>query len=73
MGRFIEGRDCWGVTFLPPCVDAYVAEDSTVRIVDAFVDEPDLAKLGLAGAAATGWAVCHPATLLKLCSYGYLN
>ena len=33
--------------FLPLCVDDYTAEDSTVRIVDVFVDELNLATLGL--------------------------
>ena len=47
MGRFIEGCDRREQLFLPTCVDDYVAEDSTVRIVDVFVDELDLATLGL--------------------------
>ena len=47
-----------------------------MRIVpsyDVFVDELDLATLGFAGAAATGRPGDHPATLLKLYVYGYLN
>ena len=44
-----------------------------MRIVDVFVDELDLATLGFAGAAATGRPGYHPATLLKLYVYGYLN
>jgi transposase len=73
MGRFIEGCDRREQLFLPPCVDDYVAEDSAVRIVDVFVDELDLAVLGFADAAATGRPGYHPATLLKLYIYGYLN
>jgi transposase len=73
MGRFIEGCDRREQLFLPPCVDDYVAEDSAVRIVDVFVDELDLAGLGFADAAATGRPGYHPATLLKLYIYGYLN
>ncbi len=73
MGRFIEGCDRREQLFLPTCVDDYVAEDSTVRIVDVFVDELDLVTLGFAGAAATGRPGYHPATLLKLYVYGYLN
>jgi len=73
MGRFIEGCDRREQLFLPTCVDDYVAEDSTVRIVDVFVDELDLATLGFADAAATGRPGYRPATLLKLYVYGYLN
>lgn len=73
MGRFIEGCDRRQQLFLPDCVDDYVAEDSPVRIVDVFVDELDLAALGFADAAATGRPGYHPAMLLKLYTYGYLN
>ena len=73
MGRFIEGYDRREQLFLPLCVDDYTAEDSTVRIVDVFVDKLDLTTLGFAGAAATGRPGYHPATLLKLYVYGYLN
>ncbi len=73
MGRFIEGCDRRQRLLLPDCVDDYVSEDSPVRVVDAFVDELDLAGLGFEGAAATGRPGYHPATLLKLYIYGYLN
>ena len=43
MGRFIEGQDRDQVTLLPECLDDYIAEDNPVRVVDAFVDELDLA------------------------------
>ena len=73
MGRFIKGCDRREQLFLPPCVDDDAAEDSTVRIVDVFVDELDLTTLGFADAAATGRPGYRPATLLKLYVYGYLN
>jgi transposase len=73
MGRFIEGCDRRDQLFLPPCVDDYVAEDSPVRIIDLLVDELDLAALGFAEAASTGRPGYHPATMLKLYIYGYLN
>jgi transposase len=41
--------------------------------VDVFVDELDLVALGCAGPAATGRPGYHPAVLLKLYLYGYLN
>jgi transposase len=73
MSRFIEGCERRQKLLLPDCVDDYVAEDSPVRVVDVFVDELNLAALGFEGAAATGRPGYHPATMLKLYIYGYLN
>jgi transposase len=60
---------------LPDCLDDYVTEDNPVRVVDAFIDELDLAALGFAGVVpeATGRPSYHPGTLLKIYLYGYLN
>ena len=75
MKRFIEGEDRTQVTLLPECLDDYIDEDNPVRIVDVFVDEIDLLSLGFSGVdpAATGRPAYHPAVLLKLYIYGYLN
>jgi transposase len=75
MKRFIEGEDRIQTTMLPECIDDYVAEDNPVRVVDTFVDELDLSKLGFDGTepALTGRPAYHPATLLKIYIYGYLN
>ena len=73
MTRFIEGCDRRQKLLLPDCVDDYVGADSPVRVVDVFVDELDLGALGFANAAATGRPGYHPAMLLKLYLYGYLN
>lgn len=75
MKRFIEGEDRRQVTMLPECLDDYIGEDNPVRVVDVFVEELDLLALGFAGAdpASTGRPAYHPAVLLKLYIYGYLN
>ncbi|CAN5237253.1 IS1182-like element ISCc5 family transposase [soil metagenome] len=73
MGRFIKGSDRNQKLLLPDCIDDYVPEDSLVRVVDAFVDELDFVALGFGQAAATGRPGYHPAMLLKLYVYGYLN
>lgn len=75
MKRFVEGQDRRQVALLPDCVDDYVGEDNPVRAVEAFVEELDLAGLGFAGVVpeATGRPSYHPATLLKIYLYGYLN
>ena len=74
MKRFIEGLDRSQTTLLPDCIDDYVDEDNPVRAIDAFVDMLDLAALGFDMAPeATGRPGYHPATMLKLYLYGYLN
>ncbi len=75
MKRFIEGADRTQSTLLPDCLDDYITADNPVRAVDAFVEELDLKELGFEGAepAATGRPAYHPAVLLKLYIYGYLN
>src|SRR5678810_489726 len=75
MKRFIEGQDRSQVTLLPECLDDYLGEDNPVRVVDAFVGELNLDELGFEGAqpAVTGRPSYHPAVLLKIYIYGYLN
>lgn len=73
MGRFIEGCDRRQKLLLPDCVDDYVAGDSPVRVIDAYIDELNLMALGFADPAVTGRPGYHPAMLLKLYVYGYLN
>jgi transposase len=75
MKRFVEGEDRTQGVLLPEFLDDYVAEDNSVRAIDAFVDELDLHELGFEGAVpeATGRPAYHPATLLKIYLYGYLN
>jgi transposase len=75
MKRFIEGENRGQGTLLPELLDDYVAEDNPVRVVDVFVDELDVALLGLTRVqpAKTGRPAYHPAVLLKFYIYGYLK
>jgi transposase len=75
MKRFVEGEDRRQGVLLPEFLDDYVGEDNPVRAIDVFVDELDLRGLGFSGVVpeATGRAAYHPATLLKIYVYGYLN
>jgi transposase len=75
MKRYIEGEERSQVTLLPDCLDDYIAEDNPIRVVDVFVDELQLHALGFEGAepAGTGRPSYHPAVLLKIYIYGYLN
>jgi transposase len=75
MKRFVEGEDRSQSTLFPERLDDYIEEDNPVRVIDVFVDELDLGKLGFerVNPQATGRPGYHPATLLKLYVYGYLN
>jgi transposase len=75
MSRYIEGEQRTQSVLFPEQLEDWITEDNPVRAVDAFIDELDLTELGFAGAqpAATGRPAYHPATLLKIYIYGYLN
>ena len=75
MKRFIEGESRTQSTLLPEVIDDYIAEANPVRIVDVYVHELDLGKLGFGGVdpAVTGRPAYHPSVLLKVYIYGYLN
>ncbi len=74
MKRFIEEADRGQLTLLPESLDDYIDESNPVRVIEAYVAHLDLAKLGFETAPAdTGRPGYHPASLLKLYIYGYLN
>lgn len=75
MNRFIEDVSRTQVSLLPECLDDFVAEDNPIRVVEAFVEQLDLVALEFNGAttAVTGRPSYHPAVLLKVYIYGYLN
>ena len=74
MSGFIEGEDRRQATLFPERIDDYIAEHSPVWVIDVFVDDLDLSGLGFKTVAeVTGRPGYHPATLLKLFIYGYLN
>ena len=75
MKRFVDGEDRTQGALLPEFLDDYVAEDNPVRAIDVFVDELDLPALGFEGVVpeTTGRPAYHPATMLKIYVYGYIN
>ena len=75
MKRFILGQDRNQSTLFPESLEAYISDDNTVRVVDAYVDELDLLSMGFerVNPNATGRPGYHPSVLLKLYIYGYLN
>jgi transposase len=74
MTDFIQGENRYQVTLFPEKLDDYIDKDNAVRAVDAFVDHLDLADLGFRTVPSdTGRPAYHPAMMLKLYIYGYLN
>jgi transposase len=74
MSGFIEGEDRNQATLFPERLDDYVAEDSSVRVIDVFIDDLDISGLGFKTVPnETGRPAYHPRTMLKLYVYGYLN
>ena len=72
---YIEGHARDQALLLPASVEDYVAADSPVRFIDAFVDDLDLGEAGFLRSRpkATGRPGFNPGDMLKLYLYGYLN
>lgn len=68
-----QNRHQFGLFATP--LDEMIAPDNMVRVVDAFVDAIDLEQLGFIHVRAhkRGAPPYHPALLLKIYLYGYLN
>jgi transposase len=75
MSHHIKGKSRSQATFFPEVLDDFVSTENPVRVIDVFVDELDLSELGFKGVVPkdTGRPNYHPAILLKLYLYGYLN
>jgi transposase len=75
MAGFVEGVDRSQSTLFRASLEDYLTEDNPVRAVDVFVDSLDLRALGFTSVdpLETGRPGYHPATMLKLYVYGYLN
>jgi transposase len=72
---YIEGHDRNQPVLFPESIDDYITEDNSVRVIDEYVEQLDLVKLGFTKAvcAGTGRPSYNPKDLLKLYLYGYLN
>ena len=72
---YIEGQDRYQINLLPECIDDYISDDNPVRVIDEYIKQLDLEKLGFKRAvpSSTGRPPYNPRDLLKLYLYGYLN
>jgi hypothetical protein len=67
MTRLIQGEDRSQATLLPELLDDYVMAQNPVRVIEVFVEELNLGKLGFDGIdpASTGRPAYYPATMDK--------
>ena len=75
MPNYKEGLNRNQQLLFPPSLDEYVDEDNLVRAIESYVDSIDLADLGVftSSGGSDGQPAYHPALLLKIYLYGYLN
>ena len=67
MSRFIEGTCRTQATLFPDRLDDHITEENAIRVIDTFIDNLDLSKLGFKTVPAdTGRPGYHPSTMLKL-------
>ena len=61
--------------FFPPSLDEYVDENNTVRVIEEYVEQLDLKRLGFSDTSKSldGQKSYAPILLLKIYIYGYLN
>lgn len=71
---YIKGDDRNQISLLPDCLEDFVSAENPVRVVDAFVEQLDIAALGFKPEpAAEGRPGYDPRDMLKLYIYGYHN
>lgn len=72
---FVQGESRSQGALFPVALEELIPEEHVVRVIDLWVDQVDVARLGFAKAQpkGTGRPPYDPADLLKLYLYGYLN
>ena len=72
--KFINGTNRHQIEIYTACLDETIEKDNEVRIIDLFVDSLKLSDFGFEMEFVdNGRPAYHPADLLKLYIYGYLN
>lgn len=72
--KFINGTNRNQLPLFTSSIDDAIAQDNEVRLIDLFVDSLNLQDFGFAfDFVENGRPAYHPADLLKLYIYGYLN
>lgn len=72
--KYIKGQDRTQITLFPVSLEDAVDAENEVRLIDVFVDSLKLQEFGFkVEFVENGRPAYHPADLLKLYIYGYLN
>jgi transposase len=72
--KFIQGYNRSQIPLFASSIEATIAQDNEVRLIDMFVDSLKLADFGFkADFIENGRPAYHPSDLLKLFIYGYIN
>ncbi len=72
--KFINGTNRNQLPLFTSSIDDAIAQDNEVRLIDLFVDSLNLQDFGFAfDFVENGRPAYHPADLLKLYIYCYLN
>lgn len=72
--KYISGKDRKQTSLFPISLEDSIDADNSVRAIDQFVDQLDLAELGFRlDHIENGPPAYHPSLLLKLYIYGYMN
>ena len=72
---YITGENRNQIILFPESIDEYVSDNNSIRIIDEYINQLDLKRLGFKRAVnpSTGRPPYHPKDMLKLYLYGYLN
>lgn len=72
--KFITGKDRTQIPLFASSIDEAISADNEVRLIDLFVDSLQLKSFGFAfDFIENGRPAYHPADLLKIYIYGYMN
>jgi transposase len=72
--KYLIGKDRNQITIFPVTIDQSITDDNEVRIIDLYVDSIPIKDYGFkVDFIENGRPAYHPADLLKLYLYGYLN
>jgi len=72
---YITGEDRNQIILFPESINEYVSDNNAIRIIDEYIKQLDLERLGFKRAVnpSLGRPPYHPKDMLKLYLYGYLN
>jgi transposase len=73
--EFISGESREQIIMLPDCIEDYISDSNSARVIEAYINSLDMAALSCSRQQpnSTGRPMYDPKDLLKLYLYGYMN